>query len=294
MLGISLLAPSLAAMCTLFVPATSSQPAAEPHAKPRLIAEHSGVRPGGKIWLGITFDIDPHWHIYWDGDGDTGQPVEAKFTLPPGCKVNEIVWPTPKRQVLSDIILDYVYEDRVTLLVQLETPKTASPGGALAISAALKWMECSEECLPRKASVALSVPVVPGSEGVTKSSDAQRFEEARSRIPQPVEETRKVVQTQWSGDTLSLTVPGAAGLIFYPHRTTSRLANALEQGVSKIDRMDLKVQPGKGDRVVGILEVLGKRGDDSRNAAKPQSRFYAIDVPRAAPGGADSTEQPRK
>jgi hypothetical protein len=91
-------------------------------------------------------------------------------------------------------------------------------------------------------------------------------------------------------------VPDASGLIFYPHRTSAHLANALEQGVSKKDRIDLDIEAGKGERVVGILEVLGKRGDDKadKNAAKPSSEFYAIDCPRTSSGNAVPAEQPRK
>src|SRR5688572_18780783 len=108
MVGMYLLSPSLAAVSVLSVvgsftsPNQPLSPESAPHAKPRLIAEHISVRPASKTWLGLTFDIDDHWHIYWDGDGDTGQPVKAEFTLPPGCKISEIVWPTPKRQILAE------------------------------------------------------------------------------------------------------------------------------------------------------------------------------------------------
>lgn len=279
--------PSFVVAASVFGVDTASAPQperpGEPHAKPKLIAEHTAVRPGTKTWIGISFEIDDHWHIYWDGDGDTGQPVKAKFTLPPGCTVGEIVWPSPKRQVLVDTILDYIYEDKVTLLVPLEVADTVKPGGKLKIKATLDWMECSEECLPRKAEVTLDLAVVAASEGdqqVQKSPHAPRFEETRKRVPRSVEESAKVVQTEWGRGTLSLTVPGAKSLIFYPHRTSARLSDALQQATAKKDRLDLDIEPDPSKRVRGILEVVRTIGDN------PVSDFYTIEVPLSKPDAA--------
>ncbi len=297
MVGMYLLAPSLAMVSVLpFVGSFAApiQPEATMHAKPRLIAEHNGVHSGGKTWLGLTFDIDDHWHIYWDGDGDTGQPVKAEFTLPPGCKVSEIVWPTPKRQILAETILDYVYEDRVTLLVELETPESLKPGSILKIEAMLKWMECSEECLPQKATVSLELPVTSPSQEPAKSAHALRFEETRRRLPRSVGESAKAVRSKWHDGTLSFTVPGAKGLIFYPHRTSARLANALEQADVKKDRMDLEIESGGGDRVIGILEVVRPFAAGDTKGAKPLSEFFAIDESRARPPAAPATRPAEK
>jgi DsbC/DsbD-like thiol-disulfide interchange protein len=286
MVGMYLLTPSLAVVSVLSVVGSSSplnQPesAPTPHAKPSLVAEHVAVRPSSKTWLGLTFDIDDHWHIYWDGDGDTGQPVKAEFTLPPGCKVGEIVWPTPKRQILAENILDYVYEGKVTLLVELETPESVEPGSVLKIAAQLKWMECSEECWPQTATVSLELPVTSNSDKPGKSRHAPRFEETRRRAPRSVEETARVVRSEWRGDTLLFSVPDAERLIFYPHRTSARLANALEQADVTKNRMELEIESDKTDRVIGILEV---RRNDVHTKGGTKSEYFTIDQSRRGSG----------
>lgn len=259
----------------------SRQPDAPAHAKPRLITENKSLVSGDTAWLGITFDIDDEWHIYWDGAGDTGQPVKAEFTLPQGYKVGEIVWPTPKRYIVADFALDYIYERSVTLLVPLYVPKDAKPGDVAAIRAKVSWMECSEECRPGSAVVAIHVPVA-ASASVTKSPESSRFEETRRRTPRPVEETAQAVRFSWDRDTLTMNVPSATKLIFYPHRTSAALTDPMSQGEATSDRIAIQIDADSENRVVGILEAVQP---DAKG--KSRSDYYQIDIPRSASAAAE-------
>lgn len=259
----------------------AAQPAGAPHAKPTLIAETTTLVPGETAWLGISFTIDDEWHIYWDGKGDTGQPVKAKFTAPPGFEVGEIVWPAPKRYVIADFALDYVYERKVTLLVPVKVPASAQPGQKVDFKAQVSWMECSEECRPGKADVAISLPVASAGESATKSPDAARFDETRKRIPRPVEETAKAVKSTWTADTVTLTVPEATGLYFYPHRTSISLADPMKEGLSKGSELKFGVVPGSGERLIGILEVVRPARPGTKTEDAPRE-FYQVDLPRTA------------
>jgi thiol:disulfide interchange protein DsbD len=270
------LIPALAAVLSAGG-AIDAQPAKATHARPRLVAETTTLVPGTIAWLGFAFDIDEHWHIYWDGKGDTGQPVKATFTLPPGFEAGEIVWPAPKRFVVADFVLDYIYEHKVLLLVPLKIPSNAKTGDSISLSAKLDWMECAEECRPGHATVQLTLPIGASGETPTKSADAPRFDESRKRIPRPVEEAAKAVKTEWTADTVTLSVSDARGLSFYPHRTSITLSNPLEQGASKESRLRMDLVPGSGERVVGILEVYrapAKPGDP------PTSEVYHVDLAR--------------
>lgn len=271
--------------------ATAQGPGGATHAKPGLISEFKTLTPGETAWLGITFDIDPEWHIYWDGQGDTGQPVKAVFTVPAGFEVGELVWLAPKRYVVADFALDYVYEGRVTLLAPLKVPEEAKPGEKVTIAAKLDWMECSEECRPGRATVSLEIPVAATGEEREKTPDATRFEDSRRLLPRSVEETAKIVQTSWKGSTLSIVVPGASRLSFFPHRTSAPLVNAMEQGESASDRLTLDIDGVAADsdrRVVGILEV-------TRSAAKgkPRVEYFQVDIPHGVGSDARPTNQNR-
>ena len=43
-----------------------------------------GVAPGKTAWLGLQLAHAPEWHTYWKNSGDSGQPTELQWTLPPG------------------------------------------------------------------------------------------------------------------------------------------------------------------------------------------------------------------
>jgi suppressor for copper-sensitivity B len=40
----------------------------------RLIAADTSVGSGDAVWLGLQFELEPHWKIYWRSPGDAGYP----------------------------------------------------------------------------------------------------------------------------------------------------------------------------------------------------------------------------
>ena len=121
----------LAALLACSSEGTQSTPAeavAGPHAKAEILFEHEAVSPGMTTRLAIHLDLDPHWHVYWNGRNDTGFPVTPEFDLPPGWSTGEIRWPAPKRHVSDGAILDHIYEDTATLIVPVEVGDQAELG----------------------------------------------------------------------------------------------------------------------------------------------------------------------
>ena len=53
------------------------------HAFTRLIAETTMLSPGETCTLGVAFDIEPGWHLFWNGTNDTGYPISVSLDLPP-------------------------------------------------------------------------------------------------------------------------------------------------------------------------------------------------------------------
>src|SRR5262245_51700008 len=94
----------------------AAQSAEREPAKARLVSEFDALVPGKTAWLGVSFDLDPEWHLYWCGQSDSGAPIHVEFTLPAGYKGGDLVWPAPKRHLSPGDLLDHVYEKRVTLL----------------------------------------------------------------------------------------------------------------------------------------------------------------------------------
>lgn len=87
--------------------------------------------------IGIHYQMDPEWHIYWKNPGDSG--AAPKFNLE-GGEITKIHWPFPKRIPVSSLT-NYGYEKEVVIYLDLklnsESPKLN-----------LEWLVCKVDCVP--------------------------------------------------------------------------------------------------------------------------------------------------
>ena len=60
-----------------------------------LAAGQAGVRHGGRVEVGVRFELDPDWHVYWRNSGDSGVPVGIEWELPAGVTAEMIAVGTP-------------------------------------------------------------------------------------------------------------------------------------------------------------------------------------------------------
>ena len=147
----------------------------------RLIAERDAVAPGGELTVALEENIRPGWHTYWSNPGDAGAPTEIKWTLPPGWKAGAIEWPYPQRDPVGPL-MDYGYEGRPWLLVDLEAPADAKSGEEVHLGAAVSWLVCREVCVPEDAALNLTLYVeanAPPPDPIT----AGQFAAARAKLP---------------------------------------------------------------------------------------------------------------
>lgn len=129
------------------------------HARATLVSETATVVAGQPFLVAISFEIDPKWHLYWKDPGDSGLPPSVKWTLPEGFRAGELQFPTPKVHH-TPAGTNYIYEDRVALLVTITPPEKLKDGEKFELVANLKWLECTEEiCVPAKQSATTGVVV---------------------------------------------------------------------------------------------------------------------------------------
>jgi DsbC/DsbD-like thiol-disulfide interchange protein len=137
------------------------------------------------MWAGVLFRLDPGWHIYWQNPGDSGTPPKIEWHLPASYRAGAVQWPTPKR-LGSGSVIDYGYEKQVLLMA----PVTRAPGAATmssasySISADVRYVVCSEICIPGKAHVTLAT----GASGDPPAGAARwhaLFQQTRAQLPKP-------------------------------------------------------------------------------------------------------------
>ncbi|HRQ71565.1 MAG TPA: protein-disulfide reductase DsbD family protein [Phycisphaerales bacterium] len=228
----------------------AAQPEPVFHAKPRIVLEHLTVTPGETAWIGVAFEIEDGWHIYWDGINDSGMAVEVEAALPVGWSMGDIHWPAPKRYFPSDGILDHVYENSVTILVPIEVPATARPGRIERLRLSLSWLVCADLCLPESADLDARVLIGRPGESRRTSRDLPLLERSRARLPREIPPD----SLHWKAGTLVLTASSAARVAFYPRRDSLEPVSIIEDGVADGGRLTVRFR--EGDRPVhGIMEV---------------------------------------
>ena len=234
------------------------------HAKVSLIAENASAPPGKPLWVGLLFQLDPGWHIYWQNAGDSGEPPKVQWELPEGFRAGGIRWPVPIR-LGSGSVIDYGYEGHVLLMVPIERSPGARGDSASPIAADVKYVVCREICIPGKAHLTVSSPT--GTDTASQASEWQKlFQEARAQLPKPAPANWKVSAQSGKND-FYLTVAGmwpSRNVSFFPLRP-GLIENSAEQKVAaRHDGFLLSLRKsenfaGPVSELAGIL-VLDGRG----------------------------------
>lgn len=255
------------------------------HARPRLILEANGAAPGGTVSAALVWDMDPKWHIYYDGQNDSGQPPAFdRSKLPPTLTFGEFQWPAPERQALEGDIIDHIYAKKAVLLFPIILAKDAKPGETLKFELPLTWMECAGTCQLGEAKIVGSVKVLAKPADMKLTGEAKTFEAARKALPETLPDDGSV-KVELGGGTLTITAKGAESLTFMPASASTPLAHLAAEAVAKGEtlRAELKLGEKPPVRAVGILAVTKgkttthyavdtrtKTGETKENPTKPE------------------------
>lgn len=255
-----------------------------PHGTVDLVAEKQWVAPGRTVDFGVRFDLEKGWHIYWVNPGDSGEPPRVKWDLPAGITAGAIAWPTPRRLGTTSIV-DFGYEDAVTIIVPVHVATSLPAGTSARIGAEVKVLVCREMCIPGKAQFSLTVPIKPG----TPAADAQTaawFAEARKALPQPAPANWKLFALE-TNDSLVLTAHlgrRVTDVVFFP-LVVSQISNAAPQTPVAIPT-GFQLALRKSDQllkpIVRLRGVIVLSGEGA----------YEIDVPVRKPAAASAKPRP--
>ncbi len=246
------------------------------HASVRLIVDTRVLGPGNTYTLGVTFDIEPDWHLYSNWQNDTGYPISVSLELPDGFEAGEPEWPAPDRQISPGNILDHVYKEKVTLLIPLRVPEDAKPGEWATIRGHMEWLACREVCVPGQGDATVTLLIAEAGTDLWRAADREpssdttrRFAEARDRLPAPVEGSG--LSWEWSEGTLVIMADDAEFLGFYPDLNSVTPENLVEDGESRTGRLSLRLpeDPGDAGFLSGVVEV--------RQEGSPH--FFTLTVP---------------
>jgi DsbC/DsbD-like thiol-disulfide interchange protein len=262
----------ISTMILLVTASTWARPAETEHLNLQLLSDTDSVQPGTALLVGLHFEMEKNWHIYWKNPGDSGEPPRVRWNLPAGFQTGELQWPAPAR-LGSGSVIDYGYEQPVLLFVEMQTPENLAVGSRVTLFADVSWLVCKDICVPGKANVMLSLPVrtAPGS----ASASHVLFRDARSRVPKPMPSTWRADATS-EKDGFVLTIHGAdvARASFFPLEA-DQIDNAAPQRLTTLPG-SLRLTLKKSEQLLktpamldGVLELSTGRSYTVSASVRP-------------------------
>ncbi|MBY0401823.1 thioredoxin family protein [Myxococcota bacterium] len=178
--------------------------------------------------VGVLFEMQPGWHLYWRNPGETGVATDLVFEVD-GHAVGSLAWPAPQVfREADDLFTTYGYEGRVLLSAPIES----KPGGAAAaarteaeaeattgdstafVRAHANVLACRTQCVP--ASFELTAPLRTTSSDAVRESIASVFRDAQSRVPLPAEALGWSFSAAWTSGKPALDTAGSLVLALEP------------------------------------------------------------------------------
>jgi DsbC/DsbD-like thiol-disulfide interchange protein len=256
---------ALGAALLLGVATARADGTAIPHGTLELVAENQWIAAGHTIHLGLRFQLEKGWHVYWVNPGDSGEPPRAKWQLPAGVTVGEVEWPTPRRLGTSTIV-DFGYEDDVMLVVPMHADAPLATQGLAKLGAEVKVLVCREMCIPGKAQLSLTLPV-KSQPPVPDARTADWFAAARKALPQEAPANWRFSGSD-AGEVIVLTVKMGRQVTqanFFP-LAESQVKDAAPQQFAAVPggfqltlrKSDQLLKPIQ--RLKGVLVLQGDRG----------------------------------
>ncbi|MEM6749299.1 MAG: thioredoxin family protein [Planctomycetota bacterium] len=292
------------ALVPLAARATTGDAQRDAHADVRLISSHNAVAPGQTVRLGVHFELDPKWHIYWTNPGEAGMPTRIEWSAGPDLPVPQpVAWPSPFRFVDPYGTVGFGYEGRAVFVAEWTAPDDWA-GGPVAFTAKTAYLACADICIPGNVEASLTLPAASGADEAevdaastaligdallrqAGSIDGAEYRAWRGEGGSVILEARSPVLTGWIADAHDPVVMPAKGGVLAP-KAEQPFARIADDAGGEVVRLTLTPAPrATPERIAGLLQLrpdLAKSEDLLEEVGAPIS--VPIDVAVADVSGA--------
>lgn len=147
----------------------------------RLISAKTNLSQSDTIRLGLEYELQPDWKIYWRSAGDAGFPPQLDWTGSENVGNAEILWPAPHRFSIFGLET-FGYKNQIILPIDVAIPDPSQP---VSVRLNVDYLVCSDICIPATATFNLDIPAgaADGNGGTNISNHAHQIEKFVSRVP---------------------------------------------------------------------------------------------------------------
>jgi thiol:disulfide interchange protein DsbD len=225
-----------------------------PHTIVELIVDRQVDASVREVWLGLRFELEQGWHVYWQNPGDSGGPPTALWRPAPGVTLGDFEWPVPERITVATIV-NYGYTNEVVLPFLVRVAKPIAKGNEVRVSGDLRWLVCHDICVPGKATLSVSLPL-NDTDGARLTTWRSQIEQARQLVPKPA-------PAAWSSRatadpksfTLTIQLDRAAGPATFFPLEVSQINDSAAQQVTPTGRQ-LTIKLAKAGQLTSDPRVL--------------------------------------
>lgn len=164
--------------------ATTAIDDGDPRVRVALVSDHDAVEPGQTFQVGVLFQLDPEWHVYFRNPGEAAVGTEVELRSE-RASFGPIGWPIPERLVdPSGLITTFGYEGEV--LLGAEARAAADASGEVRVEATADFLVCRVDCIPGR--VELHRTLAVGAPQPAAEEERRRIAATRAALPRTPEE----------------------------------------------------------------------------------------------------------
>ncbi len=283
----------LALVLGLAAPA-AAQPLRTEHTEMELVSARAAIAPGERFTIALRQRIIPGWHTYWINAGDSGEPTELTWALPPGFTAGPLRHPAPEAHRVA-IVMSYIHRGEVLYPIEMTAPANLSPGGSVTLRADAFWLVCSDICLTEQGPLALTLPVAAA--GADDAIWAPRIAAAVANLPRAGALEARIsagppARLSLTGDALAGRAGSVRSLLFFPFARDVVRHIAPQPGAIGPNGASLTLEPGPA-RALGAGPLAGVITFEEETTQGWAARAFEINAIAGAPlAGADGAPIP--
>jgi len=154
--------------------------------KASIVYEQATPGTQALLRIGVLFQVEEGWHIYWENSGQAGLPTTVSWSTPSNFESANTRYPAPTKFLEGGDITTYGYAKELLVISDLFVTSVGSVvPEEIALKADLSWLVCKDKCVPGRTSVSKTI-----NRNHT-GPNSKLFEHYDSLTPQPNSEANR-------------------------------------------------------------------------------------------------------
>lgn len=212
--------------------------------------------------IGLYFEPEEHWHVYWKNPGDSGAAPKFIFSSET-ASIGPTLWPYPQRLPVEHLT-NFGYEGAVAYLFSVRPKENISE---VQMNIKMEWLVCNIECVPGFAELHFKRPTHHQSSQWQKE-DFEIIKKFSSRIPSSSENASfQIKKIQMEKDFLKVHAPSPdfEQIDLFPGEGEFILPAAPEKNLQTqefIFKIQAAVKPPSSFQLIGTLKSAAWQFDN--------------------------------